>query len=54
MFFLFGVPLIAIFIILWYILGGLRNPFGKVLMIFSVAALLLMGILWLYVLSSLH
>jgi len=54
MFFLIGVPLIAIFLILWYMFGGLRTPFGKVLVVFSVIGLLLVGVLWTYILTNVH
>jgi hypothetical protein len=30
----------ALFIILWYIFGGLRSPFGKALLIFSIIFLI--------------
>jgi high-affinity Fe2+/Pb2+ permease len=47
------IPLIALFIIVWFIFGGLRSPFGKVLMIFSVLTLIVIGGFVIYALNSL-
>lgn len=44
----------ALFVIIWYALGGLRSSFGKALMIFSVVGIMVVGGFVLYAINATH